>query len=278
MFILSLSTSFLHSICYNTLSLNLSSPFSSIETKYDKNRYNYVKSFRQKLIDVGAPVAQVVFLEYFIMGNHACIVSSLNVFELPLKNAALLLKIEEAYINLVDKLIEIGEFRMFSIDKKSFMFEVSTNKIVLVDVYNLLKSETLRDSKENYRTRMHDNLKLFFSNNKLKPEQDIEVMDDKELKTELFIFNHNHRHLEVNNVELNYLDTIFEETYASSNLDPRSKIRKMVEKLPDPPSDDFTSSILTIRGIIDKDKVNLLLASCKTFIASFNFKISASLF
>lgn len=129
-FIFSLSTSFLQSDCFDPSAIELGSSFSTLEKKNEKWIVKFVSSFRQKLIDNGVQVAQVVASKAFVTKHQICFASSTNVFELPLKHAIFSAKVEEAYNNLVDKLIELGEFREYSICNTSFMFEPSTNKIV----------------------------------------------------------------------------------------------------------------------------------------------------
>lgn len=80
-----------------------------------------------------------------------------------------------------------------------------------------------------------------------------------------YLLTYSHRHLGCNNGELSYLNTAEKETYASSsNLDPRSKIRKMVEELPVPlriarffyssNQRSQKSKMLTITALINNNK------------------------
>ena len=229
-----LSSSYLHTDCFDPSVLNLGSSDSTPESNSQKVS-ELVSSFKKKLIDKKAPVAQEFFSKSFSRDKQTCIASSMNVYELPLKHPVFFEKIEETFGQLIDKLIELGEFRKIPIDHKSFMFEPLTKKVVFVDIVKILISEKLTVTKEEFKSQLIQDLKVALDGLKTQPKEEVEVITDKELKAEL------------DSINVSYLDDAFEKTYVSSNSNERSKIRKIVSDLTPPVANGQSTSNLAFK-------------------------------
>lgn len=254
--LVSLRLSYLQSDCFDASVLNLGSSSSTPESNNQKVS-ELVSAFKKKLIAKSAPVAQEIFSKTYSRHKDTCIVSSMNVYELPLKHPIFIEKIEETFGLLLDKLIEIEEFRSFPIDHRSFMFDPETKKVVFVDLVKILISEKLAVTKEAFKSQLLEDFKTFVAKLNNQIAEKFEFITDEAFKTELDKEN------------LTYFDETFESTYVKSNSGQRSKIRKIVSDLPPPASNGQPTTTLKFK--VDNYRY---LSNIKAFI---NDKLSQTI-
>ena len=154
----------------------------------------------------------------------------MNVFDISTQWQYLLnKKIIPSYSAILDELANKGYLKPFQIDSKSMMFEPSRNRIAFVDFIRVFESNEKTVSVEKFKEIMGQRLQdLIDTMAKEQQSQNINELDD--LSKELEEIN---KEDESNPLEkpLSFLEVGFEKQYLTLNPDPRSKIRKMVDKL-----------------------------------------------